>query len=297
MNLNDIDYLIAVSEHQHVGRAAEALGLTQSALTRAIARLESLAGMPLFERHPKGVLPTAAGQAFLRRARRMQMEFDDTLSELHQMKTGELGILRIGYSPSTDTERVLRLVQRMLAERPGARVHLTERLMHYLMDDLASGALDALVAPLPRPLPADVAAVPLYEDELRVIADRSHPLHRRRGLKFEDLAAEPWLLPPPATRMRGELDRFVEKAGLAPLAVRVEAAATNLNTMRMLCGSRMLSLSSAWALRMLETIGLEPLPIALPAMRRRVGWLTRRHGHRAPLLERMEQLLVEEFRR
>jgi len=297
MNLNDIDYLIAVSEHQHVGRAAEALGLTQSALTRAIARLEQLAGMPLFERHPKGVLPTVAGQAFLRRARRMQMEFDDTLSELHQMKTGELGILRIGYSPSTDTERVLRLVQRMLAERPAARVNLTERLMHYLMDDLANGTLDAVVAPLPRPLPADVAEVALYEDELRVVADAAHPLHRRCTLKFEDLTAEPWLLPPPDTRLRSELDRFVETVGFAPLTVRVEAAATNLNTMRMLRDSRMLSLSSAWALPVLAGIGLKPLPIALPAMRRRVGWLTRRHGHRSPLLERMEQLLVEEFQR
>ena len=48
MNLNDIDYLLAVAEQRHVGRAAEALGLTQPALTRAIARLEALAGMPLF---------------------------------------------------------------------------------------------------------------------------------------------------------------------------------------------------------------------------------------------------------
>ncbi|WP_141104185.1 helix-turn-helix domain-containing protein, partial [Noviherbaspirillum denitrificans] len=52
MNLNDIDYLATVAEHRHVGRAADALGLTQPALTRAIARMEALVGMPLFERHP-----------------------------------------------------------------------------------------------------------------------------------------------------------------------------------------------------------------------------------------------------
>ena len=136
MNLNDIDYLVAVAEHRHVGRAAETLGLTQSALTRALARLESLAGLPLFERHPKGVIPTEAGLAFLRRARRIQLEYDDTLSELHQMKTGELGILRIGYSPSTDVERLMGVVRRLLLERPAARLHLSERLMHYLLADL-----------------------------------------------------------------------------------------------------------------------------------------------------------------
>ncbi|WP_067065988.1 LysR family transcriptional regulator [Roseateles chitosanitabidus] len=295
MNLNDIDYLVAVAEHRHVGRAAEALGLTQSALTRALARLEALAGLPLFERHPKGVMPTEAGLAFLRRARRIQLEYDDTLSELHQMKTGELGILRIGYSPSVDVERLMQVVRRLLMERPAARIHLSERLMHYLMADLDAGEVDAVVAPLPHPMPDPLEALRLSDDELQVMADTAHPLRRRKSLDIAAIAAEPWLLPPPDTRLRRELERLVQQSGLPPLTVRIEAAATNLNTMRLLCGTPLLTLSSSWSLPPLAAIGLKPLPIALPALRRKIGWITRRHGHRSPLLERMQQLLVEEF--
>jgi len=77
----------------------------------------------------------------------------------------------------------------------------------------------------------------------------------------------------------------------------VEATATNPNTMRMLVGSNMLSLSSSWALDALARIGLCPLPITLPEMRPQIAWMTRYLGHRSPLLERMEQLLMQEFGR
>ena len=295
MNLNDIEYLATVAAHQHVGRAAEALGLTQPALTRAIARLEALAGMPLFERHPKGVVLTPAGEAFLRRAERIRMEYDDALSEMHQMKTGELGILRVGLTPTLDTERLMGVVRRLLVERPAARIHLTERLMHYLVQMLLDGELDAVVVPTPQPLPPELEATPLYDDVLHVVADAGHPLQQRRSLQLADLVDQPWLLPPPDTRMRRELERVVQQAGLPALNVRVEAAATGLNTLRLVTGTPMLTLGSQWSMEAMAGIGLRPLPIALPALRRRIGLLTRRHAHVSPLAHRLRELLVGEF--
>lgn len=297
MNLNDIDYLAAVAHHRHVGRAAEALGLTQPALTRAIARLEALAGMPLFERHPKGVVPTPAGEAFLRRAERIRMEYDDALTEMHELKTGQLGILRVGITPTLDTARLMGVVRRMLVERPAARIHLTERLMHYLVQMLSDGELDAVVVPVPRPLPAGLQVVPLYDDVLHVVADAAHPLQRRRTLHWRDLADQPWLLPPPDTRLRASLDQLVRDAGLPALNVRVEVATTGLNTMRLLCGTPLLALGSQWSTEALAGIGLRPLALALPALQRRVGLLTRERAHVSPLAHRLRELLVAEFGR
>lgn len=295
MNLNDIEYLATVAAHRHVGRAAEALGLTQPALTRAIARLEALAGMPLFERHPKGVVLTPAGEAFLRRAERIRMEYDDALSEMHQMKTGELGILRVGLTPTLDTERLMGVVRRLLVERPAARIHLTERLMHYLVQMLLDGELDAIVVPSPQPLPPELEATPLYDDVLHVVADAGHPLQQRRSLEMADLVDQPWLLPPPDTRMRRELERVVQQAGLPALNVRVEAAASGINTLRLVTGTPMLTLGSQWSMAAMAGIGLRPLPIALPALRRRIGLLTRRHAFISPLAQRLREVLVEEY--
>jgi len=295
VNLNDIEYLATVAAHRHVGRAAEALGLTQPALTRAIARLEALAGMPLFERHPKGVVLTPAGEAFLRRAERIRMEYDDALSEMHQMKTGELGILRVGLTPTLDTERLMGVVRRLLVERPAARIHLTERLMHYLVQMLLDGELDAIVVPSPQPLPPELEATPLYDDVLHVVADAGHPLQQRRSLEMADLVDQPWLLPPPDTRMRRELERVVQQAGLPALNVRVEAAASGINTLRLVTGTPMLTLGSQWSMAAMAGIGLRPLPIALPALRRRIGLLTRRHAFISPLAQRLREVLVEEY--
>ncbi|NEX62987.1 LysR family transcriptional regulator [Noviherbaspirillum galbum] len=295
MNLNDIDYLEAVAEHRSVGRAAEALGLSQPALTKAIARLEALAGMPLFERHPKGVMLTAAGEAFLLRAHRIRIEFDDAMREMHQMKTGELGLLRVGFSPSLDNDKVMSVIRRLLVERPAARLYLVEKLMQYLLEMLVEGDLDLVIAPSPRPAVADLEVIDLYDDNLYVIADLEHPLHRRTTLDLDDLGAQPWLLPARDTRLRTEMEALFQKAGLPALNVRVETTATTMNSARLICGTSMLGLGSAWSLEPLRRLGLGPLPVNLPALQRKIALLMRKHAYQSPLALRLSQLLTEEL--
>jgi len=292
VNLNDIDYLVAVAEQRHVGRAAEALGLTQPALTRAIARLEAQAGMPLFERHPKGVMLTTAGEAFLHRAQRIRIEYDDALREMHQMKTGEMGILRIGYSPSLDDRLLMSVMRRMLLERPAARIHLTEKLMQYLLDMLLDGQLDLVVAPAPVSPPAQVEVLPLYQDVLHVIADLEHPLQRRRDLQMADLAAQPWLLPAPHTPLRTALNTLVLQAGLPELVVRVEVTVISLNNVGLLRGTRMLGIGSHSSLEPLRREGIGALPISLPVLRRQIALLLRKDAYQSPLSQRFRQLLL-----
>lgn len=146
MNINDIDYLAALAEFRNLGRAAEAPGLTQPALSRALRRLETLAGQPLFERHPKGVVPTPAGIAFLRRMMRVRVEYDDALSELRQMKSGNLGLLSVGYSPSVDEAVVIEASRRLLFERPAARLKLVSRMLQELLDQLVRDMVRVIVA-------------------------------------------------------------------------------------------------------------------------------------------------------
>ena len=71
METRDLGYVLAVEEHGGVGKAAEALGMSQPALTKAIQRVEAQAGLVLFQRTANGVAPTQAGSLFLARARRI----------------------------------------------------------------------------------------------------------------------------------------------------------------------------------------------------------------------------------
>ncbi|OWW20012.1 hypothetical protein AYR66_11405 [Noviherbaspirillum denitrificans] len=252
--------------------------------------------MPLFERHPKGVVLTQAGEAFLGRAQRIRLEYDDALREMHQMKTGELGVLRLGFSPTLDDQRVMGTIRRMLVERPAARLHIVEKLMQYLLDMLIEGELDLVIAPIPSPPMPEIDVVPLHEDVLYVVADQAHPLHQRRDLKLADVAAEPWLLPAQNTRLRGQLETLVREAGLPALNIRVEINASSLSNFRLLSGTRMLGIGSTWTLERLRALGVLPLSISVPPLRRQIGLLTRKNAYLTPLAQRLRELLAAEMK-
>ncbi len=294
MNLDDLHYLLAVAEHRNIGRAAESLGLTQPALTRAIRRLETEAGQPLFTRHPKGVEPTAAGTALLARARRIHVEHDDAMQELQQMKVGRLGLLRLGLNPSADFALFTTAARRLLAERPAARLRLIEGLTQETMELLINGQIDLFVAPLPAPLPPELEARPLYRDGLHVVADSGHPLCRRSELTLADVAAEPWLLPPAHYRVRTLLERRVADAGLPALTERVECNSFHLDTFRLLLGTRMLSLCTAAVVDAVQRLGLQTLEVKGLDLERDVSVLRRVGAYVAPLSQRFEELLREE---
>lgn len=294
MNIDDMEYLISVAEHGNIGRAAEALGLTQPAVTRAVARLESLAGQRLFVRQPKGVTPTPAGEALLRRALRIRVEYDDALSELQQMKTGKLGLLRIGYTPTVDEPIVVGAIRQLMLERPAARLELIEDLMPSLMGRLHDGQLDLLVGPRP-PVPDErLVLAPLYEDRLRVVADHEHPLARRDGVRWVDTAAEPWLLPPPHNRLRQMLDQKTLDTGLPPLNVRVEMHSVGLSQFSMLIGTGLLSLWRSESGPALRKLGLDLLDVADLDLTREICFVHRAGAYISPLSQRLQALLREQ---
>ena len=187
------------------------------------------------------------------------------------------------------------VIRRMLLERPAARICLTEKLMQYLLDMLLDGQLDLVVAPAPLPPHAEVDVLPLYEDVLHVIADRDHPLQRRENLQLADIATQPWLLPARHTPLRTALNTLVLQAGLPELAVRVETTAISLNNVGLLLGTHMLGIASHGSLEPLRRVGIGPLSISLPVLRRQIALLSRKDAYQSPLSLRLRQLLMTEL--
>lgn len=293
MTLDDIEYLVAVAEHRHLGRAAEALGLTQPALTRAVARLEALAGQRLFTRHPKGMEPTPAGAAFLRHARRMKQDYADALQELQLIKTGQLGLLRVGYSPAADEDLLMRLLRRLLVERPAAQLQLGHYMAQDVMKLLGRGALDLAVCPVPEPLAPEFAVTPLNRERQNVVADREHPLFTRGPLTLADLAGESWGLPVPGARLRAEIEQALRAAGCPPPQVRLESLNLTLGHFELLRGTRLLSLCTDGWLPRIRRIGLEILPLDSQLPLRQLAVIRRADAPRSPLAERLTELLQE----
>src|SRR5918994_6164046 len=119
MDLAQIRYFSAVARHGSFSAAAKALGMTQPGLTKAVRRLESSVGCPLFVRLPRGVMLTPQGDALLRHAGLLDVQLQDARHELRALAGGAVGELRIGAGPSWLSRALPGIVAELTAAYPG----------------------------------------------------------------------------------------------------------------------------------------------------------------------------------
>ncbi|CAE6855578.1 LysR family transcriptional regulator [Paraburkholderia domus] len=293
METRDLDYLLAVEEHGGIGKAAEALGMSQPALTKAIQRVEAQTGLALFQRTANGAAPTQAGSLFLARARRIALEYEDALKEMHAIRSGEQGVLSLGYSPTVPAALVLGACRQLLKERPAARLRLRRRLARDLVDLLVAGELDLIVAPEPKPDADGLSFVELFRDSLSVLADESHPLHLKRNLRLADLADQEWLLPGPTIPLRQQVDAAFAKLGLDVPKLRVETDFGSTSLLHLLRGTAMLCVAGTESFDALEGLRALNLDTNELDLRRQIGVVFRKGAYLSPLAQRAMALLQE----
>jgi DNA-binding transcriptional LysR family regulator len=205
MDLRDIDYFAAVARHGHLGRAAEALGLGQPALSMSLRRLERSAQAKLVRRTPKGVELTAVGAAVLAHATRLRLARDDLAREVSDLAHGRAGHLRIGASPSNVDVTLPQACSALLMEAPKVTVELAVLDNDALLPTLRKGDLDLVATHTRQASLPDVALEAFRRDEFVVYCASSHRLARRTSITLSDLAQERWAVATSASGSFGPL--------------------------------------------------------------------------------------------
>lgn len=178
--------------------AATVLGYTQSAVSRQVAATEAAAGSELFERLPRGVRPTAAGEVVVRRAGRVLAELDGALEEVAGVRDRFAGSLVASGFPTATAVLLPRAVARTRARHSGLRVALQEAASPVQVRRLRAGQVEVAVVAvgdgLPAPdldgLRAETLHVPRGSG---VAVGRTHRLADRDVLDVEDLVGETWV--------------------------------------------------------------------------------------------------------
>lgn len=233
----DLEYFAVVAEHGNLGRAAEALALTQPALSMSLRRLERATGSKVVRRTSKGVELTAAGAALLKHVSRLRLAHEDILREVSDIGHARAGHLRIGTSLSTTAVRLAAACGRLLNEAPRVTIALTVARRPELLHLLRDGELDLLLTPAGGLDGEDLTQEHLMDNEFVVCCSRRHRLARSKRVVCADLVNERWVLgggPGSLSRLQG----LFEKRGLPPPKVAVTSmlpefrlrivAATNL---------------------------------------------------------------------
>ncbi|MFF9184067.1 LysR family transcriptional regulator [Streptomyces misionensis] len=189
MELRQLGYFVAVAEELHFGRAADRLHIVQSAVSQQIRRLERELGAELFDRSPRRVRLTAAGERLLPKARAVL-----TAAERARAAVAPPEGLRLGTSTGLGTH--LDRVLAAFAERaPGVPVELCSLPTGERLARVAAGRLDAAFVRGAEP-PPGVRVLPLWPDPLVAAVPATHPLARAPEIDLVDLAALPLALTP-----------------------------------------------------------------------------------------------------
>lgn len=149
MNLRELEYLAALGEHRHFGRAAEACFVSQPTLSMQIKKLERELGVELVERSPGGVMLTDAGERVVERARIMLREAEDIRGIARQAQDPEAGSLRLALIPTLAPYLLPHVVPQLHERFPRLELLLVEEKTDDLLERLRDGRLDAGVLALP----------------------------------------------------------------------------------------------------------------------------------------------------
>jgi len=199
VELRHLRYALALAEHQHFGRAAEAVGIAQPPLSKQIAALEREVGTALFDRTPRGVYPTAAGEAFLARARRVLEEAAAATADARRAARGQTGRLRIGFMASALLEFLPAVLRHFHANHPEVQLHLEEMSSTRSGRAVIDGTCDvSLTRGAPRGAGAEhLSSVPLGRDRLVAIVSSAHPFAGQAAITISQLEGQTLIMSPP----------------------------------------------------------------------------------------------------
>jgi len=206
----------AVARHLSFTRAAEALRLTQPAVSMQVKALEALAGLPLLERAGRGVALTEGGQELLRRAQAILRELDAAGEAFAALRGLERGRVAIGVV-STAKYFSPKLVALFTRVHPGVELRLAVHNREVVLEQLVSSDVDLAIMGTPPPH-LETTAFPFAKHPLVVIAAPDHPLAGGRKVPVKALAGETFLVREPGSGTRAALERFLAAHRLRPAA-------------------------------------------------------------------------------
>lgn len=295
LSLRHLTLIAAIDREGSLLAAAQSVGLTQSAVTKALQEAEAVVGARLFDRTNRGVLPTQEGEVLIAHAKLVLTQLRHAGQELEDMRSGSGGRVAVGVLVSAAVTLLPRAIADVRKARPNLAVKVIEGTNDVLMPLLRAGELDFVIGRLPGfSGGAGIAEETLCADHAQIVVRAGHPLTRRRGLGLADLLDEPWILPRQETSMRRQIDEAFRVQGLPPPANSVESVSILTNRSLVLLADYLV----VWPVELARFEAAQglvaALDVPLPTTHRPIGLSTRAGARLSPAAETLIAALRRE---
>lgn len=219
MEIAALKAFIAVAENRSFSVAAEKIFLTQPAISKRIAILESQLGTALFDRIGRQIQLTEAGRALLPRALKIINEVEDSRRVIANLSHKVEGKLSIGTSHHIGLHRLPPVLREYIQRYPDVELDL-----HFMDSEEACraverGELELGIVTLPLNPDEHLKLIPLWEDTLQLVTGRDHPFVGRKSIKLEELGEHSAILPSTGTYTRQLVESTFTECGISPKSV------------------------------------------------------------------------------
>jgi DNA-binding transcriptional LysR family regulator len=280
LKLRDLHILSTVVQWGSMAKGAPHLGMSQPAVSEAIANMEGALGVPLLDRSSRGVEPTIYAQALLRRVQVIFDELKQGIKDIEFLTDPTRGEICLGCPESLAAGFVPAIVDRLIRRYPQVSVHVVsaqpgEQEFH----ELRERRVDLLLGRLFKPVSVDdIAVEALCQDAFFVVVSAASRWANRRKITLAELTDEPWILFPEGSLSNAHIEDAFRAHGLQlpgkslrsfSVQMRLHLLATG-RFLTVLHGSVLRFNADAWKLKVLPIdLAVGPMPISIFTLKNR----------------------------
>jgi DNA-binding transcriptional LysR family regulator len=293
MDLKQLRNVVAVIESGSIGKAAQALAISQPALTKSIHRLEESLQVPLFLRDARGMHPTIYGECLRAHAQAVNVGVAQALAEIKALRAGSSGVLTIAVPPSVALEILPGAILMLTRERPRLQVRVVT-FMDDPLPQLLMGEYDFIIDVLngDAPRQAGLEQRVLYQDRLAIMSRLDHPITQLPVVTPHDLEPYQWAVPRAENLDRRRLESLFEAEGLAPPHPAIECSLTDFLVAAVMRSDYLAITAKLWVQASGNEGRIAMTDMDSPFMQRSIGIIWREHQVLSPssvlLIEALE---------
>jgi DNA-binding transcriptional LysR family regulator len=289
VTLRQLRVFIAVAEALHFTRAADSLGMSQSAVSTQVRELEENLGLRLFDRHTRMLRLTQAGGEILPLARKAVADLDAVVGSSAQLKTLGRGRVSIAVASVQAALVMPRLIRDFCIGNPGVKVALHDVAQDEVLEMVRAGEVDFGLGTASGSR-HDLGTRSLWSETFVAILPPGHPFSKKRELTWKDLKDAPIIGPRPDNPVREQLDFALAREGVS--LMRHYEVSLPLTIVGMVEGGLGIGVMTTSMARVVKALGLTMKDIARPVVKREVSLVFHPDRSLSPAAQSFRDMLV-----